>query len=266
MMIGNKPVAPSAILEPMSNNMPREITKREIEQVVQSFADAGRRAMEAGFDAIQLHAAHGYLLSEFLSPYTNRRTDEYGGNTENRMRIVKNIYIETKKQVGKDFPIMIKMNVDDFLEGGITLTESKKISMGLSNIGFAAIETSGAMWEVVLRSKDELGWMPAMLPESRIDILSKEQEAYHLPYAKEIKKLINIPLILVGGLRSLEVAEDILQKGNADFIALCRPLIREPDLPNKWLKGEGKLVSKCISCNSCIGNTIVGELKCNFKD
>jgi len=259
-------VAPSAVFESLMNKMPREMTIEEIEETIEAFAEASRRAKEAGFDAVQLHAAHGYLLSEFLSPYTNRRTDEYGGNAEKRVKIVEDIYNRTIEKVGKDFPILIKMNVDDFLEGGINLNESKKIAERLSKMGFAAIETSGCMWEVLTRSKEELGWRPAMLPESRIDIRSKDKEAYHLPYAREIKKVIDIPLILVGGIRSLDVIERILAEGNADFIALSRPLIRQPDLPDRWLKGIGGLTADCISCNACIGSILEGGVRCIQKE
>lgn len=264
--LGLEPIAPSAIQEPMLNNMPREMTVEEIEEIIEAFAEATRRAMEAGFDGVQLHAAHGYLLSEFLSPHTNKRTDAYGGTTENRVKIIEKIYKKAKKMVGKDYPIIIKMNGDDFIEGGIDINESKKIATFFSQLGMAAIEISGCMWEVTLRSKKELGWMPAILPESRVDITSKDQEAYNLPSAKEIKKLINIPLILVGGLKSLDVIEKILQEENADFIAMCRPLIREPDLPNRWLRGIGDLTCECISCNSCVGSVLQGKLKCIYKE
>jgi 2,4-dienoyl-CoA reductase-like NADH-dependent reductase (Old Yellow Enzyme family) len=255
-------MAPSAVFEPVTKKMPREMTIAEIQETIEAFAKAARRAEEAGFDAVQLHAAHGYLLSEFLSPYTNRRTDEYGGNTENRTKIVEDIYKRTVENVGKDFPILIKMNVDDFLEGGINLNESKKIAERFSRLGFAAIETSGCMWEVTTRSKEELGWKPVMLPESRINIQSKDKEAYYLPYAREIKKMIAAPLILVGGIRSLDVIEKILAEESADFVALCRPLIRQPDLPNKWLKGIGGLTADCISCNGCVRSTMVGGVRC----
>jgi len=259
-------IAPSAVFEPVVNIMPREMTVEEIEETIEAFAEAARRAKEAGFDAVQVHAAHGYLLSEFLSPYTNRRTDEYGGNTENRIKIVEDIYKRAVEKVGKDFPILIKMNVDDFLEGGINLEESKKIAERLSRMGFAAIETSGCVWEVTTRSKEELGWTPAMIPESRINIRSKDKEAYHLPYAREIRKVIDVPLILVGGIRSLDVIEKILAEGNADFIALSRPLIRQPDLPNRWLKGIEGLTAECISCNGCVGSIIMGSLQCTQKE
>ena len=259
-------IAPSAVFEPIANKMPREMTIEEIEETVEAFAEAARRAKEAGFDAVQLHAAHGYLLSGFLSPYTNRRTDEYGGNTERRVKIVLDIYSRIIEKVGKDFPIMIKMNVDDFLEGGIDLNESKKITEKLSTMDFAAIETSGSMWEVMTRSEEELGWKPIYGVSSRTNIMSKDKEAYNLPYAKEIKRLIDIPLILVGGIKSLDVIEKILVEGSADFVALSRPLIRQPDLPNRWLNGIGGLTADCISCNACYGSLKEGGLRCIQKE
>jgi len=260
-------IAPSAVLEQMTSNIPREMTVEEIEEIIESFAKSAWRAKEAGFDAIQLHAAHGYLLSEFLSPFTNKRTDEYGGSTEKRIRIVEAIYKRIIELVGKDFPVLIKMNVNDFLEGGIDLNESKKIANKLSQIGFAAIETSSCMWAVVLRNKEEIGFSPSYIPESRTGINSKEKEAYHRQYAKEIKKVIgNTPLILVGGIRSLDIIEEILAEGSADFVALSRPLIREPDLPNKWLQGSGGLTAECISCNSCIGVVAQEGLYCTQKE
>jgi 2,4-dienoyl-CoA reductase-like NADH-dependent reductase (Old Yellow Enzyme family) len=260
-----KTIAPSAVFEPLVNIMPREMTIEEIEETIEAFGEAARRAKEAGFDAIQIHAAHGYLLSEFLSPYTNRRTDKYGGTTEKRIEIVEDIYSRVIENVGMNFPILIKMNVDDFLEGGINLDESKKIAARFSRIGFAAIETSGGMWEVTTRNEEELGWIPAMLPESRIDISSKDKEAYNLPCAREIKKVINTPLILVGGIRSLDVIEKILAEGSVDFVSISRPLIRQPNLPNRWLKGIGGLTADCISCNACIGSLMEGGVRCLQK-
>lgn len=261
-----KTVAPSAVLDPLSSNMPREMTIEEIEETIEAFAEAARRTKEAGFDAVQLHAAHGYLLSQFLSPHTNRRTDEYGGSTENRGKIVEDIYKRTVEKTGKDFPILIKMNVDDFLEGGINLNESRRIAQRLSKIGFAAIETSGGMDETSIRDKEELGWTPAYPAFCRTNIRSKDKEAYHLPYAREIKKVIDVPLILVGGIRSLDVIEKILAEGSADFVALSRPLIREPDLPNRWLKGIGGLTADCISCNGCVGSLVEGGVRCIQKE
>jgi len=255
-------LAPSAVLEPITGNVPKEMTNEEIDEITESFAKAAQRAYEAGFNGIQFHGAHGYLLSEFLSPYTNKRTDEYGGTIDNRIRIFEEIYKRTRDIVGKDFPILAKINGTDFLEGGLELIESKKIAARLSSMGFAAIEISGGMWEVVMRTKGDLGWYPAMNPESRLNINSKDKEAYHKIYAKEIKSEIKIPLILVGGMRSLDVIDNILTEGIADFVSLSRPLIREPDLPNKWLKGTGENTCKCISCNGCVGTVISGHVHC----
>ena len=257
-----KTIAPSAVLEPITGTMPREMTFEEIDDTIDSFADASQRAYKAGFDGIQFHGAHGYLLSEFLSPYTNKRTDEYGGTIDNRIRIFEEIYKRTRDRVGSDFPILAKINATDFLEGGLELIESKKIATRLASMGFAAIEISGGMWEVVMRTKDDLGWYPAMNPESRLNINSKDKEAYHKIYAKEIKSETEIPLILVGGIRSLDVIDNILTEGIADFVSLSRPLIREPDLPNKWLKGIGENTCKCISCNGCVGTVISGKVHC----
>lgn len=259
----NDMVAPSAVLERVRDIVPRAMTVADIEETIEAFASAVARAKEAGFDAVQLHAAHGYLLSEFLSPFTNRRTDEYGGSTEKRLKIVEDIYTRSVEKVGKDYPIFIKMNVDDFLEGGIDLAESKRIAEGLSNMGMAAIETSGGMWDVIYRTKEELGWEPVVLIEARVGIKTQDKEAYNLPYAREIRKVIKVPLILVGGLRSLDVMEGILAAKNADFIAMCRPLIRQPSLPNRWLKGKAGATAGCISCNGCVYSMMAGAVKCD---
>ena len=247
-------VAPSAVYNPFLKSTPREMNLDEIKATIEAFAQGIRRAKEAGFDAVQLHAAHGWLLSAFLSPYTNLRTDDYGGNTENRIRIVEEIYNRAVELVGTDFPIMIKYNADDFMEGGIDIDEAKKIAVRLSKIGYAALEISGGMWAAATRSEKELGWKIAMLPESRISVGTVNQPAYNVPHAKEIKKIVDIPIITIGGIISLELAEKILNDGSADFIALARPLIREPNLPNRWLKGEGDTGVECIYCNGCIGS------------
>ncbi len=252
------PLAPSPVFEPVANKMPREMTRREIEETIDAFAEGAVRAKKAGFDAVQIHAAHGYLLNEFLSPYTNKRTDEYGGDTEKRAKIVEDIYSRTVEKVGKNFPILIKMNVDDFLEGGINLKESKKIAERISKTGFAAIEISGGMWETRIKNKD--------LVTIRTGIRSRQQEAYFRPYANEIREVIDIPLILVGGIRSLDVAQEILAEGSADFVSLCRPLIRQPDLPNRWLKRIGELTADCISCNTCLDNAAKVGVRCIQKE
>ncbi len=259
-----EPTAPSAIFDTLFEQTPRALTLEEINEIIESHAEGIRRAQEAGFDGVQLHAAHGYLLSTFLSPWTNRRNDKYGGSTENRIRIIVEIYEQAKKKVGEDFPITIKMNITDFLPGGMDIEEATKIGEILSRIGFAAIETSGGMWEAVTRGREQLSWRPVILPESRTGIKTIDQEAYFLPGAKALKEKTDIPIILVGGLKTFDKIEEILESGSVDFVSLSRPLIRQPDLPNLWLSDYSNNRAECISCNACL--PIMDEpLKCRMK-
>lgn len=246
---GNPPVAPSAVYEPVYKVMPRELTNEEIWELIESFGKAARRAKEAGFDGIQIHGAHGYLINQFLSPYTNRRNDYWGGDEERRFHFLEEVYQSIRDNVGYDYPVMIKLNACDFIEGGLTLEESLRIAKRLENMGIDAIEVSGG----IVESK------PEERPV-RMKIDSPEKEAYFREFSREFKKNLKVPIMLVGGIRSREVAEDILQKNDADLISLSRPLIREPDLPNKWQKGKEK--SDCISCNECMRFLKLDYLKC----
>ena len=259
-----EPIAPSALYDTLFERIPRALRLEEINKIVDAFALAICRAKEAGFDGVQIHAAHGYLLSTFLSPRTNVRNDKYGGSTENRARIVTDICALARKKVGEDFPIMIKMNTTDFLPGGMDTGEAVRIGDLLSQAGLSAIETSGGMWECLTLSKEELGWEPVLLPESRTGIKSREQEAYFLPGAAALKEKVKIPIILVGGLRSFSRIKEILESGAADFIALSRPLIRQPDLPALWKSGKGQDKAECISCNGCFPPGI-GGFGCRAK-
>jgi len=247
-----EPTAPSAVYDATFDRTPRALTLEEIEEIIEAFAGGIRRAQEAGFDGVQLHAAHGWLLSSFLSPWTNQRSDKYGGSTENRARVISDIYQQARKKVDDRFPILIKMNTTDFLPKGIDLDEAVQVSKLLSKYGFAAIETSGGMWEALTRTKEELGWLPVMLPESRTGIKDKEQEAYFLPAAKVIKEKTNSTVILIGGLRSFSKIDEVLTSKVVDFVSMSRPLIRQPDLPNLWRSGEGPDKAECISCNACL--------------
>ncbi len=247
-----EPTAPSAIFDSLFKRTPRALTLEEIDEIIDAYAEAIRRVQEAGFDGVQLHAAHGWLLSSFLSPHTNRREDEYGGSTENRTRIVRDIYARTRKKIGDDFPILIKINTTDFFPDGTDPEEGARVAEILAEVGFAAIETSGGMWETVTQSQEELGWPPVMIPEARININKKEQEAYFLPGAQAVKGRIAKPVMLVGGIRSLSKVEEVLESGAADFISMARPFLRQPDLPNLWLSGEGPDKAACISCNACL--------------
>jgi 2,4-dienoyl-CoA reductase-like NADH-dependent reductase (Old Yellow Enzyme family) len=237
-----KPIAPSSIADKSVGIIPKEMTILDIEDVTQSFVASAERAKRAGFDGVQLHGAHGYLLSEFLSPYMNKRTDGYGGSTENRARIVIEIFEGIKELCGKDWPVLIKLQVDDFVkeEPSLKPPESIEIARRIAEAGFDAIEISGGIYE----SNEELD--PWYLKVSTTD-----EEAYFVPYAKKTKRVIGeTPLILVGGIRSFEVAEGIVKDGHADFISMSRPFIMEPDLPKKWLNRVSEK-STCTSCNQC---------------
>lgn len=247
-----EPTAPSPVYDAFFERTPRALAVEEINEITDMFAEAIRRAQEAEFDGVQIHAAHGYLLSSFLSPYTNKRDDQYGGSTENRVRILREIYEKATKKIGKDFPILVKLNTTDFLPGGMDIEKATQAAEILEKIGFAAIETSGGMWEAVTLGQEELGWPPVILPEARTEIRSKDQEAYFLPAAKALKETVDCSIILVGGLKSFDRIEYILESRSADFVALARPLIRQPDLPNLWLSGSGPNRAECISCNACL--------------
>lgn len=246
-----QPVAPSAIEDTMFHRMPHALTEDEIETIIEAFAQGARRVKAAGFDGVQLHAAHGWLLSSFLSPHTNKREDAYGGSTENRLRIIKGIAEKSRKLVGEDFPILIKVNTTDFFPDGTDMEEAIKVCRLLEDMGFDAIETSGGMWETVTRSKEELGFAPYLLPEARTGINRKELEAYFYPAAREIRQHVKVPLILVGGLKSLDKCEEVLASGNVDFISMSRALLRQPDLPTLWQTGASQ-TADCISCNACV--------------
>ncbi|MRR15480.1 MAG: NADH:flavin oxidoreductase [Deltaproteobacteria bacterium] len=247
-----EPVAPSALPDALFHRTPRALSLEEIEEIIEAFAEGIRRARDAGFDGAQLHAAHGWLLSSFLSPHTNRRQDAYGGSLENRTRILRDIIGRARKQVGPDFPILIKLNATDFLPDGTDLDEAVAITRILAKEGCDALEISGGMWECITRSREELGWPPVLLPESRTEIRTAGQEAYFLPAAARIKEETGATIISVGGYRSFTAIEKALTSGAADFVALARPLVRQPDLPKRWLAGKGADRATCISCNACL--------------
>ncbi len=260
-----EPTAPSAIHDPTFNRTPRALTVEEVEKIIESFAEGVRRAQEAGFDGVQLHAAQGYLLSSFLSPRTNQREDRYGGSFENRFRMIKDIFEQARKKVDEHFPILIKINTTDFFPDGMDLTEAIRLGRALSKLGFAAIEASGGMWEAATRSQEELGWPPVILPEARTEIKTQDQEAYFLQGAKSLKEGTGTTIILVGGLRSFSKIEEVLTSKAADFVSISRPLVRQPNLPNLWRSGEGPDKAECISCNACLP---VGSVRitCRIKN
>jgi 2,4-dienoyl-CoA reductase-like NADH-dependent reductase (Old Yellow Enzyme family) len=267
--VGYLGAGPSAIPSPFLEEMIRPLSTDEIRTVVDCFVEATLRMKAHGFDGVQLHAAHGGLLSSFLSPYTNRRDDSYGGSVKNRARVVQEIVSQARDSVG-DFPILIKMNATDYVEGGIDIDTFPELAVEIESAGIDAIEISGGMWDCLVRSEEELGFRPVPAPESHTRIHRPDRQSYFLDYAERLD--LDIPVILVGGNRDIERLEEIVCQGRVDFIALCRPLISEPDLPKRWREGRGSSATDCISCNSCIHAMIVhpgrpqpGVVICVFK-
>ncbi|MBW2186778.1 MAG: NADH:flavin oxidoreductase [Deltaproteobacteria bacterium] len=232
-------IGPTAFTTPAGKSC-RSMTLDDIAHTVAAFAAAAGRAKEAGFDGVQIHAAHGYLLNQFLSPYYNKRDDEYGGSIENRARILLEIFAQIRDVVG-DYPVLVKLNSDDFLDGGFNLEEMLVVATMLQQAGIDAIELSGGTI-----------YEPGKYGTVRQGKIALEDEGYYRNAAKRYKEQIDVPLILVGGLRSYEVAQELLVNGDVDFIALSRPLIREPNLVRRWRAGDHSPAT-CISCNACYG-------------
>ncbi len=214
------------------------VTPEDIRDITRQYGLAGEYSREAGFDGIQINAAHGFPLSRFLSPCYNLRRDDYGGSVVNRARIICEIAAEIKQRCGDDFPILIKMNVSDFCDGGIDIDEAERIAQTIAAGGITAIEASGG------GIGHDMTWLG---PDRKKDW----KEGYLRTYAAELKSKISLPLIMVGGLRSYAMIEKILHRNEADLIAMSRPLIREPGLIRRWEDGDLR-PANCISCNGCM--------------
>ena len=230
-------IAPSAIDKPVLRRPAREMRQEEIHALIDAYGQAARRAKEAGFDAVQLHGAHGYLINQFLSPAVNQRTDEWGGNFENRLRFLKEVVNTVRNHVGKEYPVFIKFGMVDGVDAGLDLEHGAKIIACMADLGLDGLEISG-------------GIGGKKMTNVRKGIRQPEDEGYFLPLAKKARHSTRLPLALVGGFRSREVMEYVLTNEDADFISLCRPLISEPELPNLMHAGV-KEKSRCIASNNC---------------
>lgn len=237
--------SPSTIKNDATGTLGREISKDEIKYIINSFAESALRVKKAGFDGVEIHAGHGYLLSQFLSPFYNKRSDEYGGNIENRARIIFEIYSAMREKVGDDFPILIKLNSSDGLNNiGYTEEEGLFVAKKLSELGIDGIEVTGGNESLKIVRDNNLG-------AARTKIFNSIQnESYFKNFAIKLSKLIDTPIILIGGNRSIEHMEDILNNSNIQYFSLSRPLTCEPNLINRWSNGDLSK-PKCISCNKC---------------
>ncbi|MFW9896181.1 MAG: NADH:flavin oxidoreductase [Candidatus Thorarchaeota archaeon] len=267
-LIGVIPIGPTGeILNPASVEYSREMTEEEIKQSIEDFAFAAKRAVQAGVDAVQLHSAHGYLINEFISPFYNRRTDEWGGSDEKRFRYLKEIVVSTRKILPNDVPLLIKLNTEDFTpEEGITPPLAVKYAEWLKKLGIDGIEVSCGsgsfspfnmcrgdipVQEIVQAVPD---YMKNMAKDIYQEMVGKFDliEGYNLDAAKQIKlKVGDMPIIVVGGLRSKMFMEEIVENQYVDFISMSRPFIREPLLVKKFREGKTDKVT-CTSCNKCL--------------
>lgn len=229
--VSKQTVAPSAV--PLGNGLnklfstPRALTTNEVEELIQKFVTSAKVAKEAGFSGVQIHAAHGYLISQFLSPHDNRRTDKYGGSLENRMRFLKEIYLGMREELGKDFTIGIKINSTDFKEDGLTEEDSLKTIIELANLGLDFVEISGGTYE-----------RPAMMGATS----KSTNQVFFAEYSKKLKQKVDIPVIVTGGIRSINAMNTLLNNNTTDFIGIARPLTIDPNIPNKIKQGTYTIV------------------------
>ncbi|RQD81865.1 NADH:flavin oxidoreductase [Methanosalsum natronophilum] len=247
------PKAPSSVRDTSTNIKPQEMTEKDIYNTIDDFATAAKRAKKAGFDGVQLHCAHGFLLSSFLSAYTNRRNDQWGGSIKNRVRIIDLIVKKIRNLVGNDFPILVKLNATDGFDiekipESLDLPECVEIAKCLEDLGIAAIEISGGIFEA-----------GDVMSQPNIDL--KDKEAYFKKYSLAIKREVNIPIILVGGIRSIDIMQQVINNKYADMISMSRPFIVEPDLVKSLKNGITKKTI-CTSCNLCFDRT---GIKCNYE-
>lgn len=245
-LTGEDSVGPSP-METEDGPVGRRMTMVEIQSTVDAFAAAAKRTMIAGFDAVQIHGAHGFLLSQFLSPFFNRREDEYGGSLENRARMLLEVVGAVRETVGTQYPVLIKLNSEDLLENGLTIVEMLQVAAMLEKAGVDAIELSGGTSLGLYIDKYEI--TPTQTVRDKV---------YWRDAAVRYKEKLTIPLMLVGGIRSIETAEELVGEEITDYISLCRPLIREPALINRWKSGDRR-PSKCISDNGCFTPGMEGQ-------
>lgn len=244
---------PSAVKNRMTGIVPKAMTKQDIEHLIKMFTHAAVRAKKAGYDAVELHAAHGYLLSQFLTPFCNRRADEYGGTIENRSRIIQEVIQRIRQAVGADFAIIVKMNHDDYMDEGegLTLSEAVEVAKILELAGADALEISG------VNETSGKGVGPA-----RTKINKPELQSYFLEPTRKIAEAVNVPVILMGGNRDFTRLQEILESTTIQYFSIARPLLCEPDLVNKW-KEDPFYKPHCVSCNGCYRK---GEVGCVVKE
>ncbi len=254
---GYQPVAPSALSCPVCRDAPRELSVEEIRGLVDAFEHAARRAREAGFDALELHGTHGYLINQFLSPYSNQRNDEYGGDRERRMRFPLEVLKAVRRAVGEDFPVIFRINANEYVEGGLTTEDAGDFALRLEREGVEALHVSAGVYG-----------SPAPMVASM-----STPELPLVDYAAELKEVVGMPIITVGKFHDPEQGETALEQNQADFISVGRGMITDSHFAKKVELGQVENIRKCIQCNqkcidpllvygkpvSCIYNARVGK-------
>ncbi|MFH1351598.1 MAG: FAD-dependent oxidoreductase [Pseudomonadota bacterium] len=236
---GVLPLAPSAIPREPGAPIPREMTPEEIQEVIDQFGKTARLAKEGGFEAVEIHAAHGYLIQQFMSPRTNKRRDQYGGSTENRGRFALEILKRVRKEVGESFPVLVRLSVKEYIDGGYLLEEALDWAKEMELTGASAIDVTGGSTENLLSINHAIP--PMSFPR-----------AFHVSAAEAVKKVVSVPVIAVGRLDTPALAEEVLREGKADMVAFCRPFLVDPHWPAKAQRGEEDRIRPCIYCNFCL--------------
>ncbi len=259
------PLAPSVVPNAIFARPPAEMTETDIAEVIASFAGAAERARRAGFDGVHLHSGNGYLLSQFNSPFANRRHDRWGGDAERRARFIVEVFRAVRRATRADFPITARLGLADAVADGLVLSDGVSIARHLAAEGVAALEvTYGVMtsYRENIRPYAGVSRLRAIADGMLHRSFSQPVgEAYYRPFAQAAKAAVNVPVILVGGVRSTQLMDDVISSGHADFLALARPFVREPDLVNKIAQGRRGPVH-CVSCNICFLHEGIDPLRC----
>lgn len=241
---GEQPVAPSAVREPSMPETPRELSVDEIHELVEQFGDCARRAKEAGFDAVEVHGAHGYLIGAFASPFSNKRTDEYGGTIRNRARFGMEIIRNIKEKCGQDYPVIYRISSVEYVPGGLEIEESKVIAKLMEEAGADCIHCSQGVY-----ASTHTIIPPSIFPR-----------AGYVEHAAEMKKAVHIPVIAVGRINDVEIAESVLASGKADLVTMARASLADPDMPKKAQEGKADEIIRCIGClQGCAGENGKGN-------
>jgi 2,4-dienoyl-CoA reductase-like NADH-dependent reductase (Old Yellow Enzyme family) len=265
LMADIEPLAPSIVPNAIFARPPVEMTEADIRKAVGDFAAAAARAKRAGFDGVHLHSGNGYLLAQFNSPHTNRRSDRWGGDAQGRARFILEVYDAVRAATGPDFPITARLGLADAVKNGLSLDDGIAIARQLAARGLAALEvTYGVMTSYRENIRPYAGvtrWRAMADGMWHRAFSAPVPEAYYRPFARAAKAAIDIPVILVGGLRSTEMMDEIVRSGDADFVAMARPFVREPDLVRKIAAGRRGPVD-CVSCNICFLHEGIDPLRC----